>query len=109
MLSVTPESISLVSVRQTERETDFLYCCNTSHLFIRRASEQQPMKFYCEKVGGVRGEIGSTRDYYLSSNYYAILYVSAIHLLLQHHLQYLLGNGMLRISGVAKTVSRDLE
>ncbi|KRZ56292.1 hypothetical protein T02_125, partial [Trichinella nativa] len=26
----------------------------------RRASEQQPMKFYCEKVGGVSGEIGST-------------------------------------------------
>ncbi|KRX68508.1 hypothetical protein T06_5465 [Trichinella sp. T6] len=23
-------------------------------------SEQQPMKFYCEKVGGVSGEIGST-------------------------------------------------
>ncbi|KRZ85368.1 hypothetical protein T08_15807 [Trichinella sp. T8] len=25
----------------------------------RRASEQQPMKFCCEKVGGVRGEIGT--------------------------------------------------
>ncbi|KRZ48124.1 hypothetical protein T02_2666 [Trichinella nativa] len=75
----------------------------------RRASEQQPMKFYCEKVGRVRGEIGSTRDYYLSSNYYAILYVSAIHLLLQHHLQYLLGNGMLRISGVAKTVPHSFQ
>ncbi|KRX56497.1 hypothetical protein T09_6077 [Trichinella sp. T9] len=67
------------------------------------------MKFYCEKVGRVRGEIGSTRDCYLSSNYYAILYVSAIHLLLQHHLQYLLGNGMLRISGVAKTVPHSFQ
>ncbi|KRX64296.1 hypothetical protein T06_5346, partial [Trichinella sp. T6] len=34
MLSVTPGSISLVSVHQTERETDFIYCCTTSHLFI---------------------------------------------------------------------------
>ncbi|KRX35984.1 hypothetical protein T05_2925 [Trichinella murrelli] len=29
-------------------------------LLPRHASEQQPMKFYCEKVGGVSGEIGST-------------------------------------------------
>ncbi|KRZ88517.1 hypothetical protein T08_4855 [Trichinella sp. T8] len=27
---------------------------------FKHASEQQPMKFYCGKVGGVSGEIGST-------------------------------------------------
>ncbi|KRY13322.1 hypothetical protein T12_6993 [Trichinella patagoniensis] len=32
----------------------------TTNEIYRHASEQQPMKFYCEKVGGVRGEIGST-------------------------------------------------
>ncbi|XP_003367756.1 hypothetical protein Tsp_14185, partial [Trichinella spiralis] len=26
---------------------------------VRRALEQQPMKFYCQKVGRVRGEIGT--------------------------------------------------
>ncbi|KRX78204.1 hypothetical protein T06_13474, partial [Trichinella sp. T6] len=34
MFSITPGNISLVSVHQTERETDFIYCCTTSHLFI---------------------------------------------------------------------------
>ncbi|XP_003382212.1 conserved hypothetical protein [Trichinella spiralis] len=29
-------------------------------ILLQHASEQQPMKFYCEEVGGVRGEIGST-------------------------------------------------
>ncbi|KRX35241.1 hypothetical protein T05_2086, partial [Trichinella murrelli] len=32
----------------------------TTNEIHRHASEQQPMKFYCEKVGGVSGEIGST-------------------------------------------------
>ncbi|KRZ85400.1 Serine/threonine-protein phosphatase PP1 isozyme 1 [Trichinella sp. T8] len=32
-------------------------------IFEKHASEQQPMKFYCKKVGGVRGEIGSTPLY----------------------------------------------
>ncbi|KRX35764.1 hypothetical protein T09_9807 [Trichinella sp. T9] len=30
---------------------------------VGRASEQQPMKFYCEKVGGVSGEIGTRPSY----------------------------------------------
>ncbi|XP_003372402.1 hypothetical protein Tsp_10164 [Trichinella spiralis] len=34
MFSITPGSISLISVCQTERETDFIHCCTTSHLFI---------------------------------------------------------------------------
>ncbi|KRX62531.1 hypothetical protein T09_14858 [Trichinella sp. T9] len=31
----------------------------TTNEIHRHASEQQPMKFYCEKVGGVSGEIGT--------------------------------------------------
>ncbi|KRY03121.1 hypothetical protein T12_7128 [Trichinella patagoniensis] len=27
---------------------------------MKHASEQQPMKFYCKKVGGVSGEIGTS-------------------------------------------------
>ncbi|KRY30932.1 hypothetical protein T01_11523 [Trichinella spiralis] len=33
---------------------------NKAAVLRRRALKQQPMKFYCEKVGGVVGEIGST-------------------------------------------------
>ncbi|KRX48548.1 hypothetical protein T09_1384 [Trichinella sp. T9] len=32
---------------------------NSVRKCLGRASEQQPMKFYCEKVGGVSGEIGT--------------------------------------------------
>ncbi|XP_003371916.1 hypothetical protein Tsp_05573 [Trichinella spiralis] len=34
MFSITRGNISLVSVCQTERETDFIYCYTTSHFFI---------------------------------------------------------------------------
>ncbi|KRX25475.1 hypothetical protein T07_8381 [Trichinella nelsoni] len=36
------------------------YNINLKHKNSRHASEQQLMKFYCENVGRVSGEIGST-------------------------------------------------
>ncbi|XP_003371046.1 conserved hypothetical protein [Trichinella spiralis] len=46
MFSVTPGIISLVSVCQTERETDFIHCCTTSHLFI--ISFHILVGYYCQ-------------------------------------------------------------